>query len=247
MTWIHAVVDVPADEHASAAAFWEQALGWRLGEPWDGHPELRSFEPPSGTPYLHLQQVDGTHRVHIDIETGDPASAVERAVERGARHVAVHDRWQTLVSPGGLLFCVLRVGEHQAPEPVTWSGGHRSRMVQVCIDSPASAHDREVDFWRGLLLGRWSSSDAPEFAGKLHDDDGSPLQLLFQRLDESGGPVRAHLDHGTDNVPAEVGRLVRLGATALGPGREWHLMRDPVGQLFCVTPNSPAQTRTRDL
>jgi hypothetical protein len=247
MTWIHAVVDVPADEHAEAASFWERALGWTVGDAWRGHPELRSFEPPIGAPYVHLQEIDGPHRVHLDIETGEPPAAVERALELGAHEVAVHDRWHTLVSPGGLPFCVLRVMNHETPDPVTWPDGHRSRMVQVCVDSPAPALDREVEFWRALIPGRWSGSDAPEFAGKLHDDEGSPVQLLFQRLDEPDGPVRAHLDHGTDDVPAEVERLVRLGATALGPGRGWHLMRDPVGQLFCVTENSPSQSRTRDL
>jgi len=76
-------------------------------------------------------------------------------------------------------------------------------MVQVCIDAPRAAHDREVAFWRVLLAGRFVGSSAREFAGKWHDDAGSPLQLLFQRLDEPDGPVRAHLDHGTDDVPGE--------------------------------------------
>jgi hypothetical protein len=119
--------------------------------------------------------------------------------------------------------------------------------VQVCVDSPAVVHDAEVDFWRALLAGRWAGSGAPEFAGKWHDDEGSPIQLLFQRLDEPAGRVRAHLDLGSDDVPAEVRRLGGLGATEIGPGRGWHVMRDPAGQLFCVTENSPEQTRHRHL
>jgi hypothetical protein len=45
-------------------------------------------------------------------------------------------------------------------------------------------HAAEVAFWRALLPGRWAASPAAEFAGKWHDDAGSPIQLLFQK--ESG-------------------------------------------------------------
>ena len=91
-------------------------------------------------------------------------------------------------------------------------------------------------------------SPAPEFAGKWHDDEGSPLQLLFQRLDERDGTVRAHLDLGTDDQGAEVRRLVHLGAEDVGPGPGgWHVLRDPAGLAFCVTGNAPDQTARRDL
>jgi hypothetical protein len=246
MTWIHAVIDVPAEEHGRAAAFWGRALGWPLGDAWPGHPELRSFVPPSGTPYVHLQAIDGPARVHLDLESEDSAETVRRAVELGADLVADHDRWRTLTSPGGLPFCVLDVARHTPPPAVTWPGGHHSRMVQLCVDSPAVAHDREVAFWRALLRGRWATSTATEFAGKWHDA-GSPLQLLFQRLDEPDGPVRAHLDHGTDDLPAEVDRFRQLGAEAIGPGRGWFALRDPLGVAFCVTENSPHGTLERDL
>jgi hypothetical protein len=120
--------------------------------------------------------------------------------------------------------------------------------VQVCIDSPASLHDAEVAFWRTLLAGRWVPSPAPEFAGKWHDDAGSPLQLLLQRLEEPWGTVRAHLDLGTDDQDAEVGRVIALGARDVGPGRGgWHVLEDPAGLAFCVTTNSPAQARRRHL
>lgn len=87
---------------------------------------------------------------------------------------------------------------------------------------------------------------AAEFAGKWHRD-GSPVQLLFQRLDEPGVVVRAHLDLGTDDVTAEVRRLLDEGAVDLGPGRGWHVLRDAAGLPFCVTGNSPAGVHGRDL
>jgi hypothetical protein len=247
MAWVHAVIDLPTGHSAAPAEFWARAFGWRLGAPWADHPELRSFEPPSGRPYIHLQTIDGPPRVHPDLESADPPATVRRAEELGARPLGRSDRWTTLQSPGGLPFCVVRAREHAAPGPTTWPDGHRSRLVQICIDSPRTVHDAEVAFWRALLPGRWAGSSASEFAGKWHDDAGSPLQLLFQRLDEPDGAVRAHLDHGTDDRLREVRRLLTLGAEDVGPGRGWHTLRDPAGQAFCVTDNSPEQTARRDI
>jgi predicted enzyme related to lactoylglutathione lyase len=247
MAWIHAVVDVPADQHAAASDFWGGVFGWPVGEPWEGHPELSSFEPPRGTAYVHLQRIEGPSRIHVDLESEDPDDSVARAVELGAHLVAERDSWRTLTSPGGLPFCVLRAEPHESPEPVTFEDGHRSRLVQVCVDSPRAVHQAEVDFWQALLDGRWVPSGAEEFAGKWHDDAGSPIQLLFQRLDEPDGPVRAHLDVGTDDLSADVRRLRQLGATDVGRGRRWHVFLDPSGHPFCTTENSPEQIRRRDL
>jgi hypothetical protein len=247
MTWLHAVIDMPAGKHTTAAGFWSGVLGWPVGPAWPGHPELRSFEPPAGRPYVHLQQVEGPPRIHLDVESESPDDTVAEALRLGAEAVGRQDAWRTLRSPGGLPFCVLTADEPRPPEPVTAPDGHRFRLVQVCIDSPRAAHDREVSFWRALLGGRWVPSEADEFAGKWHDDAGSPLQLLFQRLDEPEGPVRAHLDHGTDDLGAEVRRLRDLGAEDVRPGRGWHVLRDPAGLLFCATANSPEQTPHRDL
>src|SRR5688500_18439047 len=187
MAWLHAVLDVPTEQYEPFDGFWAAALGWPAGEAWPGHPELRSLEPPRGRPYVHLQQIDGPPRVHLVVESDVAGATVRKAQALGAELVAAQDRWRTLRSPGGLPFCVVATGAHDPPEPVTWPDGHRTRMVQVCVDSPVAAHDDEVAFWRALLEERWSASSAQEFAGKWHDDAGSPVQLLFQRLDEPDG------------------------------------------------------------
>jgi hypothetical protein len=248
MPWLHAVLDAPAKLYDEVASFWSAAFGWPAGPPWPGHSELRSFEPPQGRAYLHLQRVDRPPRVHVDIESVDIDVTVREAHDLGAELTAGTDRWRTLRSPGGLAFCVVPRGVDDPPEPVTWPDGHRTRMVQVCIDSPVAAHDSEVAFWRAFLAGRWAESDSPEFAGKWHDDAGSPIQLLFQRLDEPEGPVRAHLDLGTDDLEREARRLLGLGAGNIGPGRGgWWALRDPAGLAFCATENPPDQTRHRDI
>jgi hypothetical protein len=247
MAWIHAVIDVPAGQEAATADFWGNALGWPAGDPWRGHPELLSFDPPTGSSYVHLQRIGGSPRVHLDLESKAPIETVTRAVDLGAELVDDNSVWRTLRSPGGLPFCVLQAKEHDSPEPVAFGDGHRTRMVQVCVDSPQHAHETEVEFWRRLVPGRWVTSSDVEFAGKWHDDAGSPIQLLFQQLEEADGLVRAHLDLGTDDLRAEIRRLVDLGATDVGQGRGWHVLRDAAGQRFCVTVNSPEQTRLRDL
>lgn len=245
---MHAVIDVPDSLHASSADFWARTLGWPLGDAWPNHPDLRSFEPPDGEAYVHLQRIGGPARVHVDVESTQPNSTIDQATSAGAEVVHVSDRWVSLRSPGGLPFCIVHARTHAAPEPVLWPEGHRTRMVQVCIDSPATTHDAEVTFWRHLLSGRWADSPAQEFAGKWHDDAGSPIQLLFQRLDEPAGLVRAHLDLGTDGQTAEVHRLLTFGAEDLGAGPGgWHVLRDPAGLAFCVTENRPDRTRLRDL
>jgi len=243
------VIDVPAGLHASSARFWEQALGWPLADLWPGHPELRSFEPEDGAAYVHLQQIKGPPRVHVDVECEDAPASIEAAVAGGAEVMGRFERWVALRSPGGLPFCVLRAQARPAPAPVQWPSGHRSRLVQVCVDSPTTRRDAELAFWRGLLPGRWVDyTVSREFAGKWHDDAGSPLQLLFQRLDEPDGDVRAHLDLGTDGQPAEVSRLLELGASDVGLDHGgWHVLRDPAGLPFCVTQDSPERTTHRDL
>ncbi len=69
MPWLHAFVDVPSEEYAEAATFWSDALGWPAGDPWRKNPEFRSFEPPTGTAYVHIQRIGGPSRVHLDVES----------------------------------------------------------------------------------------------------------------------------------------------------------------------------------
>lgn len=54
---------------------------------------------------------------------------------------------------------------------------------------------------------------------------------------------RLHLDLGTDDRAAEVGRLERLGATSVaehGAGEyRWTVLRDPEGNELCVYAHEP--------
>ena len=53
----------------------------------------------------------------------------------------------------------------------------------------------------------------------------------MQRVDH---PSRVHLDIETDDIPAEVARLERLGAKVVAEVQTWVVMEAPTGQRFCV-------------
>jgi hypothetical protein len=237
--WLHVLIDVAPDVSEESATFWSAALGWPLGEPWPGLPEFRSFAPPQGNSYIHQQIGDHGPRIHFDLEVADRGSA-DRIVKLGAVVTGQFGGWCPMRSPGGLPFCLVDRQEHVRP-PAQHFAGHRSRLVQICIDSPPTLHDQEVAFWRAATGWRWRGGDQDEFAGKLYPPTGSSVQLLFQRLgsDDPATAVRAHIDLGADDVEAETTRLVELRGERLGPGRGWIVLRDPVGMVFCVTGNSP--------
>jgi hypothetical protein len=237
---LHVIIDLPPRLAARSTAFWSSALGWPAGSPWSDHPEFRSLEPATGDAYVHLQTAGEGPRVHVDVQVEDVATETERLVGLGARALPRQADWQTLLSPGGLPFCLLPQTPRVMPAPLTTPEGHRLRLVQVCLDLPPSVTAAEERFWRSASGWRWVPSDAAEFAGKLHHDGTSPVQLLLQRLGGSDpGRSRAHLDLGTDDVDAAVARLVGLGAERGATGGGWVVLTDPVGMVFCVTGNAP--------
>lgn len=57
------------------------------------------------------------------------------------------------------------------------------------------------------------------------------ISVQIQRVDHES---RVHLDIETDDIPAEVARLEKLGATIDTRMERWVVMRAPTGQRFCV-------------
>ena len=237
------IIDVRPEQAADSDRFWSAALGWPLGDPWPEHHEFSSFEPSDGAPYVHRQIGDHGPRLHLDfeVESVDIARHGQELTSLGASLGELYADWQVMASPGGMPFCLLRPTAWTPPAARSWPAGHRSRLVQVCIDSPARWHDSEVSFWRAATGWRWVPSDGSEFAGKVYPPDPSQMQLLLQRLDETDprSATDAHIDVGTDDVEAEVTRLVDLGAVRGETGRGWVVLTDPVGMTFCVTGNDP--------
>jgi hypothetical protein len=192
--------------------------------------------------YAHMQRVDGPVALHFDLGVDDVAAAAARFVALGATQVADFEIWRVMRSPGGLAFCLVPGGGETVPAAVVWPDGHRSRIVQLCVDSPADLHEAEVAFWRAASGWRYVPHEQSEFAGKLFPPTPGPVQLLFQRLgdDDAGSTVRVHIDLGTDDIPAEVARIEALGAARTRyEGDGWVQLTDPAGMPFCVTHNNP--------
>ncbi|HSP29231.1 MAG TPA: VOC family protein [Ilumatobacteraceae bacterium] len=111
---------------------------------------------------------------------------------------------------------------------------HRSRLFVAVIDVPAGDHTEETSFW-GAATGRpMRELDSPEFHGARLSDH---FALLVQRLDD--GSAGVHLDIHTDDLEAEVARLVELGATDRRRHDGWVVMTDPAGLEFCVVLDRP--------
>lgn len=123
---------------------------------------------------------------------------------------------------------------------------HRILLREVVIDAPAEVFAAERDFWAAALLTRARQIERyPEFTA-LEDPAALPVVGL---QDIGTDRARFHVDLETDDVDAEVARLIRLGAEKVSTGRTWTVLRDPAGLLVCVVPaESPDFTeRSREV
>ncbi len=115
---------------------------------------------------------------------------------------------------------------------------HRILPREVVVDAPADTFAATRDFWAAALLTEARQvEEFPEFTAL--PDAASLCWVGLQNIGSptSGGAARIHLDIETDDVRAEVERLIRLGAVRVAQGRTWVVMRDPAGLLFDVVPH----------
>ena len=73
----------------------------------------------------------------------------------------------------------------------------------------------------------------------IRDPEGRRPSLYFQEVpDPTPGKLRMHLDLLSEDVGADLSRLVDLGATRVRDMTEnnlrWTVMEDPEGNVFCV-------------
>ena len=109
---------------------------------------------------------------------------------------------------------------------------HRSRIGVVLIDHPASSYEGATTFWGAVTGVTPQPLPGEPYASLGHL---GVVELATQRLDDES-PARVHLDVETDDVDAEVGRLVGLGATVTDRRDDHAIMADPGGLVFCVVP-----------
>jgi hypothetical protein len=108
---------------------------------------------------------------------------------------------------------------------------HRSRLGAALVDVPRSHYPDAVAFWRDALdrsaEAEGNDPDYTTFGEVIHG-----VEMSVQAVGDA--TPRVHLDIETDDVDAEVNRLVGLGAVELARIKSWVVMRDPVGTVFCV-------------
>jgi predicted enzyme related to lactoylglutathione lyase len=106
---------------------------------------------------------------------------------------------------------------------------HRSRLGCIVIDCPTGDLGPATAFWSAALGVEGKVDDDGKYA-VLADRAGHP-RVLIQAVDHA---ARVHLDIETDDREAEAERLEALGATRIGPVKEWIVMEAPTGHRFCI-------------
>ncbi|WP_328671352.1 VOC family protein [Streptomyces sp. NBC_00328] len=234
--WTHVFVDRPAAELGRALGFWTAVTGTKPSEPRGSQGEFVTLLPGEGDACVKAQGVGGAH---LDLSVEDVAGLVEWALRLGAAVVADHDGWAVLRSPGGQLFCAVPWNGESARPPVTEGpDGTTSRLDQVSIDLAPGVYDAETVFWSELTGWESLPGALPEFH-LIRPPAGLPLRILLQRLGTER-PTSAHLDLACSDVDAVRAHHEALGATAVGRGARWTVMRDPVGGTYCLTGRDPA-------
>ena len=109
---------------------------------------------------------------------------------------------------------------------------HRSRINGILIDCNTDDIDAAAQFW-AEALGREVDPDHPGTRGNYRMLETPPDEwsVQIQRVDHES---RVHIDIETDDIPAEVARLEKLGATIDKSMERWVVMRAPTDQRFCV-------------
>jgi predicted enzyme related to lactoylglutathione lyase len=109
---------------------------------------------------------------------------------------------------------------------------HHSRLCAVLIDCKVADVDEAARFW-AAALGRPVDRAHAMSRGRyrmLGTPPGEPI-VEIQRVEHES---RVHIDIETDDIPAEVARLEKLGAKVAGRLERWVVMEAPTGQRFCV-------------
>ena len=87
---------------------------------------------------------------------------------------------------------------------------HRSRINGILIDCNVDDIEAAARFW-AEALGRSINPDHPGTRGNyvMLEDRPGEVSVQIQRVEHES---RVHLDIETDDIPAEVARLEKLGA-----------------------------------
>jgi Glyoxalase-like domain len=108
-----------------------------------------------------------------------------------------------------------------------------ARFWAAALDGYAVAPYDEAELARLRANGIFDPEDDPSVL--VEAAPGVRPRFFFQLVPESKVVKnRLHLDLMADDVPAEVARLVALGASVLDVLPAWTVLADPEGNEFCV-------------
>jgi predicted enzyme related to lactoylglutathione lyase len=109
---------------------------------------------------------------------------------------------------------------------------HHSRLCSIQIDCNSADVDQAAQFW-AAALGRPVDTAHSGTRGNYRMLETPPdeVAVQIQRVDHES---RAHIDIETDDIPAEIARLEKLGAIVFKRLERWVVMQAPTGQRFCV-------------
>jgi hypothetical protein len=231
--WLTVFIDFPASEFDAGKGFWAAATGYELSAPRGEGGEFATLVPPAGDAYVKVQRLgEGLTRLHLDVHVDEPRVVAEQALALGAEVVDDHQHsYVVLRSPSGLVFCVVPAVDATVPPAAQWAGGQHSRLDQICLDVPQADYDDELAFWQELLGGQWKTRHADPLATRMAD--AAAIEVRLQPSILASEPS-GHLHLATDNRPAEVSRLVGLGAMKRVDRGSWTLLEAVGGLAVCV-------------
>jgi predicted enzyme related to lactoylglutathione lyase len=122
--------------------------------------------------------------------------------------------------------------DRQRSMKIEETGMHHSRLCAVLIDCNVDDLDEAARFW-AEALGRPVDAAHPMSRGNYRMLETPPDEPIveIQRVEHES---RVHIDIETDDIPAAVARLEKLGAKAASQRERWVVMEAPTGQRFCV-------------
>jgi predicted enzyme related to lactoylglutathione lyase len=109
---------------------------------------------------------------------------------------------------------------------------HRSRLCAILIDCNTAAIEEAAAFW-SRALGRALDTAHPGTGGDYYMLETPPDEPIVQ-IQGVDHESRVHIDIESDDIPAEVARLEKLGAKVVKRLERWVVMQAPTGQRFCV-------------
>lgn len=102
------MIDCPTEDFDDTLAFWSRALGLKPARTPAVNQRYVTLGRIEGPLNIRLQKVEQDSGYHLDIETDDMKSEVERLETAGGRRKYYIQRWWVMEDPSGNAFCIVR-------------------------------------------------------------------------------------------------------------------------------------------